>query len=142
MRWVPLERPLMKGILLTADSDSRIHRFLEDTTTKETVKLWTETLRGFMPLKREKMLRKFGDRLPVLRALDDFVQRISVELEVSRHDVREGIRWLQGKYGFRVNYNQVKDPALRQLIMHACRISKSAPFTRLDIIIPPDCRCT
>lgn len=52
----------MKGVLLTADSDSRIRRFLEDETTKETIKLWTETLRGFMPLKREKMLRKFGDR--------------------------------------------------------------------------------
>ena len=65
------------------------------------------------------MLRKFGDRLPVLKELNDFVERISVELGVSRDDVREGLRWLQGKYGLRVNYNQVKDAALGQLIKYS-----------------------
>ncbi len=109
----------MKVVLLTADSDLKIRRFLEDKTTEERIRLWTETLRGFRPLKREEMLRKFGDRLLILKELDDFVERISVELGVSRDRVREGIRGLQEKYGLRVNYNQVKDAALRQVIKYS-----------------------
>ena len=127
----------MKVVLLTADSDSRIRRFLEDKTTEEAMKLWTETLRGFKPLKREKMLRKFGDRLPVLKELNDFVERISVELEVSRDDVREGIRWLQRKYGFRVNYNQVKDAALRQLIKYSTLPEEKEPSQGITGVVPP-----
>lgn len=109
----------MNVVLLTADSDLKIRRFLEDKTTEERIRLWTETLRGFRPLKREEMLRKFGDRLLILNELDDFVETVSVELRVSRDRVREGIRGLQEKYGLRVNYNQVKDAALRQLIKYS-----------------------
>ena len=127
----------MKGVLLTADSDFRIRRFLEDKTTKETIKLWTETLRGFMPLKREKMLRKFGDRLPILKELNDFVERVSVELKVSRHDVREGIRWIQGKHGLGVNYNQVKDAALRQLIKYSILQEEKELSHGITDVIPP-----
>ena len=108
----------MKAVLLTADSDFKIRRFLEDKTTEERIRLWTETLRGFRPLKRGEMLRKFGDRLLILKELNDFVERISVELRVSRDRVRDEIRGLQEKYGLRVNYNQVKDAALRQLIKY------------------------
>jgi len=127
----------MKVVPLTADSDSRIRRFLEDTTTKETIKLWTETLKGFMPLKREKMLRKFGDRLPILKELDDFLERISIELKVSRHDVRDGLRWLQGKYELRVNYNQVKDAALRQLIKYTTLPEEKEPSQGITAVVSP-----
>ncbi len=127
----------MKGILLTADSNFRIRRFLEGKTTKETIKLWTDTLRGFMPLKREKMLRKFGDRLPILKELNDFVERISVELKVSRYDVREGIRWLQRRHGLRVNYNQVKDAALQQLIKYSTLREEKELSQGITAFVPP-----
>lgn len=126
----------MKVVLLTADSDFKIRRFLEDKTTEERIRLWTETLTGFRPLKREEMLRKFGDRLLVLKELDDFVERISVELRVSRDRAREGIRWLQEKYGLRVNYNQVKDAALRQLIKYS-RLQEEGELPRnVGAVVP------
>lgn len=104
---------------MTADSDSKIRRFLEDEITEDRIRLWTENLRGFQPLKKEEMLRKYRDRLLMLKELNDFVERVSFELRVTRDRVREGIRELQKKYGLRANYNQVKDAALKQLIKYS-----------------------
>jgi hypothetical protein len=103
---------------LTVDSNSKIRRFLEDEIAEERIRLWTEKLRGFQPLKREEMLWKYRDRL-MLKKLNDFVERVSFELRVTRDCLREGIRDLQEKHGLRANYNQVKDAALKQLIKYS-----------------------
>jgi len=109
----------MKAVPLTADSNSEIRSLLEDKIIEDRIRLWTQTLRGFQPLRREEMLRRYGDRLLTLKELNDFVERVSVELRVARDSVREGIRGLQKRYGLRANYNQVKDAALQQLIKYS-----------------------
>jgi hypothetical protein len=128
----------MKDVPLNADFDSRIRSFLEDMTSEKQIRLWTKTLTGFQPLKRDEMLREFGDRLPVLKGLNDFVERVSAELKVSRRDVREGIRCLQGKYGLRVNYNQVKDAALRQLIKYSMLQEEKGLSQGIADLAPPN----
>jgi len=104
---------------LTVDSDSKILHFLEGKITRDMIRLWTENLRGFQPLKRGEMLRKYRNRLVILKELNDFVENVSVELKISRDRVREGIKKLQEKQGLRANYNQVKDAALKQLIKYS-----------------------
>ena len=84
---------------MTADVNSKIRSFLEDKISEDRIRLWTENLKGFQPLRREEMLLRYRDRLSVLKDLNNFVERVSIELGVARDRVRMGIRGLQEKHG-------------------------------------------
>ena len=122
---------------MTVDSNSKIRRFLEGKITEDRIKLWTENLKGFQPLKREEMLQKYRDRLLILKELNDIVERVSIELGVSRNRVREGIRGLQERYGLRVNYNQVKDAALKQIIKYSKLQGERELPQKVRVVVTP-----
>jgi len=102
-------------------SDRELYDQIKQELSKEKIKEFYHALKGFMPMKREEMIREYGSdtaRYEKLKELNKYVEEKVAESGKSRNQVREVIRGLQEEYGLIKNYNQVKDTALRQLIKY------------------------
>jgi len=101
--------------------EKELYNQIKRELSREKIKEFHDALRGFMPMKKDEMMREYGAdtvRYEKLKELNDYVEKKVVESGKSRNQIRETIRQLQDEYGLRKNYNQVKDTALRQLIKY------------------------
>ncbi|MFX0097765.1 MAG: hypothetical protein ACFE7E_08415 [Candidatus Hodarchaeota archaeon] len=99
---------------------------------KDELQRWTETLRGFRPLKKGEMIAQFSDRLDSLKGLNRFVGQIVNEWGARRSNVVQAIRGIQGEWLGYVNYNDIKDTALRQLIKYTSERGQREETPRIE----------
>jgi len=79
-------------------SREKIYNFIKNRVSKEKLESWTGTLRGFNPRKRDEMLRRFSDRLPALKEINNSIENIVNEFNISREFAGEQLRKLQKEY--------------------------------------------
>jgi len=115
-------------------NEEKIYNSLKNRISKEKLEKWTNTLKGFHPLKRNEMLKRFSDRLPVLTEINNFIENFITEFSTSREFIREQLRRLQGEYNLGVNYNAVKDTAIRQMIKYSATTGENiAPEVKIPV---------
>lgn len=113
-------------------NEEKIYNSIKNRISKEKLEEWTNTLKGFRPLKWNEMLKRFHDRLPVLIEINNFIENSIAEFNTSRERIGKQLRRLQGECNLGVNYNSVKDTAIKQMIKYsATREGKAAPEARM-----------
>lgn len=110
-------RSYSAGVMIM--NEEKIYNSIKNRVSKEKLKEWTDTLKGFHPLKRDEMLKRFSDRLPVLTEINNVMEELVKEFNSNREIIGEQLRRLQGEYNLGVNYNAVKDTAIKQMIKYS-----------------------